>query len=80
MLTVSDSTKHDPLASLRIPDFRAFALARLFMTLSIQMQGVVVGWQIYQFTKNPLWLGMIGLAEAIPYISTSLYAGDIWSI
>ncbi|HTA82974.1 MAG TPA: MFS transporter [Bacteroidia bacterium] len=72
--------KHDPIAPLRIPDFRFFITARLFMTLATQMQGVVVGWQIYQLTKNPFWLGMIGLTEAIPFISTALFAGHVADI
>ncbi len=72
--------KQDPLASLRIRDFRFFISARLFMTLATQMQGVVVGWQIYQLTKNPFWLGMIGLTEAIPFISTALFAGHVADI
>jgi len=77
---LSKPEKHDPLASLRIPDFRAFITARLVITLATQMQGVVVGWQIYQFTKNPFWLGMIGLSEAIPFISTALFAGHVADI
>ncbi|MBL7874791.1 MAG: MFS transporter, partial [Cyclobacteriaceae bacterium] len=70
-------TKPDPYAALRIRDFRLFVLSRLFITLAIQIQGVVVGWQIYELTKDPLSLGLIGLAEAIPAITVSLYAGHI---
>lgn len=45
--------------------------------LATQMQAVIVGWQIYEITKDPFSLGLIGLAEAIPSISVSLYAGHI---
>ncbi|MGP8217339.1 MAG: MFS transporter [Bacteroidia bacterium] len=72
--------KRDPIASLRLPDFRFFISARLFMTLGTQMQGLIVSWQIYQYTKDPFWLGMIGLTEAIPFISTALFAGHIADI
>ena len=41
------------------------------------MQAVIVGWQIYDLTRDPLALGMIGLAEAIPFLSMSLFAGHI---
>jgi MFS family permease len=41
------------------------------------MQAVIVGWQIYQLTKDPLSLGLIGLAEAIPSILTALISGHI---
>lgn len=67
--------KHDPYAVLRIPDFRLYITARLCITLAMQIQAVVVGWQIYDITKDPLSLGLIGLAEAIPSIFVSLYAG-----
>ena len=39
------------------------------------MQGLIVGWQVYELTKDPLALGLIGLAEALPNIVTALYAG-----
>jgi MFS family permease len=67
----------DPYAAIRIRDFRLFVTSRLFITLAMQMQGVIVGWQIYELTKDPLSLGLIGLAEAIPAISVSLYAGHL---
>jgi MFS family permease len=73
-------TKPDPYAALQVRDFRLFILSRLFITLAIQIQGVVVGWQIYEITKDPLSLGLIGLAEALPAISVSLYAGHLADI
>lgn len=68
---------NDPYAALRIVDFRMFILARFCVTLAIQIQGVVVGYQVYELTKDPLSLGLIGLAEAIPSITVSLYAGHV---
>ncbi len=44
------------------------------------MQAVIVGWQIYEITKDPLSLGLIGLAEAIPSISVLLFAGHLTDI
>jgi MFS family permease len=41
------------------------------------IQAVVVGWQVYEITHDPLSLGLIGLAEAIPAIAVSLYAGHL---
>lgn len=66
-----------PYAALKIPDFRLFIAARFCITLAIQIQGVVVAWQVYDLTHDPLSLGFIGLAEAIPSIGVSLYAGHI---
>lgn len=72
--------KPNPYAALQVRDFRLFILSRLFITLAIQIQGVVVGWQIYEITKDPLSLGLIGLAEALPAITVSLYAGHLADI
>ena len=69
--------QHDPYAVLKIPEFRLFISARLCLTLALQIQAVVVGWQIYSITKDPLSLGLIGLAEAIPSIFVALYAGHV---
>jgi MFS family permease len=46
-------------------------------TLGTQIQAVVVAWQVYELTKDPLSLGLVGLAEAIPFIGSVLYAGHI---
>lgn len=68
---------HDPYGALRILEFRYFVSARFFTTLAIQIQSVVVAWQVYELTNDPLALGLIGLAEAVPSILVSLYAGHI---
>lgn len=66
-----------PYAALGIRDFRFFIMARLCATLAIQIQATIVGWQLYELTHDPLALGLIGLAEAVPAITVSLYAGHI---
>jgi len=69
--------KHDAYGGLRIKDFRLFLSFRFFMTIAAQMQSIIVGWQVYELTHDPFSLGLIGLAEAIPFISIALYAGHI---
>jgi MFS family permease len=66
-----------PYASLRIPDFRKLLLANGTLTVAREAQIVVVGWQVYALTGDPLTLGLIGLAEALPYIAVALYAGHV---
>src|ERR1019366_2573753 len=73
----TNQSKHDPFAALRIKEYLFFLSTRFFLTLAISMQGVIVGWQIYQYTKDVLALGLIGLAEAIPFIIVSLFAGHV---
>ena len=66
-----------PYASLRIPDFRRLLLSHGTLTLAREAQIVVVGWQVFALTRDPLTLGLIGLAEALPYIAIALYAGHV---
>ncbi len=67
----------DPYAALKVKEFRLFTFGKMCFTIALQIQGVIVGWQIYSITQDPLSLGLIGLAEAIPSISVSLFAGHI---
>lgn len=73
--TDTSATNHDAYAVLKVRDFRLFLTFRFFTTIAIQMQGLIVGWQMYELTKDPLALGLIGLAEALPNIATALFAG-----
>jgi MFS family permease len=58
-------------------DFKLLIVARFFFTLAVQMQAVVLGWQMYQLTGEALYLGLIGLVEAVPAIGLALFAGYI---
>ncbi len=41
------------------------------------MQGVLLGWRMYELTGSTLYLAMIGLAEALPALSLAMYAGYV---
>ncbi|MDP2335640.1 MAG: MFS transporter [Bacteroidota bacterium] len=72
---------NEAFAVMHIRNFRLFMAYRFFMTAATLMQAVIVGWQLYDITKNPFSLGMIGLTEVIPQVSIALFAGhfvDIW--
>ena len=71
------TTRHDSYAALRIRSFRQLILSVLGETLGSQIQTVVVAWQVYSYTRDPLSLGLIGLAEALPFISCALLAGHV---
>jgi MFS family permease len=66
---------HDSYAALRHREFRWFIVSLFAMVVSSQLQAVVVGWQVYGLTHDPLSLGLIGLAEALPFIGVALPAG-----
>jgi len=57
------------------PDFTAYAIARFCIVVALEMQSVAIGWQVYEITKRPLDLGLVGLAQFLPGIAFFLPAG-----
>ncbi len=55
-------------------------LTRVFATMALQAQALIVGWQIYSLTKSPFILGLTGLAEAVPAICCAFFSGHIVDI
>ncbi len=70
-------TKKDPYAALRFKEFRFFLFMRFAMVFAWTMQFVIIEWEVYSITKDPLSLGFIGLMEIIPAVSMALFAGHI---
>ena len=70
-------TKKDPYAALRIKEFNIFLVLRFALVFAWSMQFIVIEWQVYSLTKDPLSLGIIGLMEIIPALSMALFAGHI---
>ena len=69
--------KTDPYAALRIKEFNIFLLVRFVLVFAWSMQFIVIEWEVYSMTKDPLSLGLIGLMEIIPAVSMALFAGHI---
>jgi len=65
------------LAVFSFQNFRLFQFARFCMVLALEMQSVAVGWQIYEITKRPLDLGLVGLAQFLPGILLFLVSGHV---
>jgi MFS family permease len=61
--------------AFQYPDFRRYQLARLFTVMATEMQSVAVGWQIYEITRRPLDLGLVGLVQFAPVLLLFLVAG-----
>ena len=69
--------KRDPYAALRFKEFNTFLLLRFVLVFAWSMQFIVIEWQVYTLTKDPLSLGIIGLMEIIPALGMALFAGHI---
>lgn len=67
----------DPYAALRYPEFRRLTFATFLITAAILVQEVVLGYEVYLLTRDPLALGLVGLAEAVPFIALALFGGHL---
>lgn len=81
---MSDSVVVNPsAAALTEPNiwgvrgFREFMACMVLVTLANQIQGTVVAYQIYELTRDPLSLGAVGLAEALPFVAFALFGGHV---
>ncbi|MFG4004285.1 MFS transporter [Flavobacterium aquidurense] len=71
------TNKQDPYQALRYREFNVFLILRFAMVFAWSMQFIVIEWEVYSLTKNPLSLGLIGLMEVIPAVSMALFAGHM---
>ena len=62
-------------APLHNRSFRGLMAYRIYTILSYQMVAVTVGWHVYELTRDPWMLGLIGLAEVLPYFCIAPFAG-----
>ena len=60
------TNNHDPYAALRFKEFNFFLVIRFLLVLGWTMQFIIIEWEVYNLTKDPLSLGLIGLAEIMP--------------
>lgn len=73
-------TNSDPLAALRITEFRHLVLGRFLFIMGLRMMSTMVGWWIYNLTNAPIAIGIVGLSEFVPAFSFALYAGHVIDI
>lgn len=71
----TDGTAQGNAAPLRNRSFRGLMAYRICNILSYQMVAVTVGWHVYELTRDPWMLGLIGLAELLPYFCVAPFAG-----
>ncbi len=74
---IQTETTTDARAAFRYPAFLKFQAARFFIVVATEMQAVAVGWQVYEITKRPLDLGLVGLAQFLPGIVLFLVSGHV---
>src|SRR6266536_3043776 len=74
-MSESESQGHAGLAAFRYIDFTLYELERFFIVAALEILSVAVGWQVYEITRRPLDLGLVGLAQFLPNVFLFLIAG-----
>jgi MFS family permease len=74
---MAPAPRHDAFAALRYPEFRSLTIGVFLITVAILAQEVVLGYELYAITHDPLVLGLTGLAEAVPFIALALFGGHL---
>jgi MFS family permease len=68
---------HDPYAALRHRDYRRLLAGNVLASVANEMQGMVVGWELYERTDSQLALGLVGLVQFAPVFFLALPAGHV---
>ncbi len=62
---------------MRAAPFRAVLLSNVLARFASSAMAVLLGFQVFEVTRNPLDLGWLGLIEAIPGVGLVLYGGHV---
>lgn len=74
-MTQADPAPDPSIQAFHYPNYRFFWCASLLMSFAAQIISVSVGWQIYDITRDPLYLGFVGLAQFLPALLLVLVTG-----
>ena len=72
-----DAPKLPTLGALGYPNYRRFWLANVARVFGLQFRFIASGWLVAQLTPSPVWLGIVGVASALPTILLSIPAGAL---
>ena len=62
---------------LRHREFRLYIISRFFFILVLNMQATLVSWKVYEITRDPFSIGLIGLVEFVPAVIMAFFAGHL---
>jgi len=60
---------------LKSPDFSRYLISRFFFIITLTMQATIISWKVYDITKDPFSIGLIGLIEFVPAFLMAFYSG-----
>jgi len=74
---MSDASSGQRFSAFRHRSYRLFFVARFLAAFATQIISVAVGWQMYDLTKSPIYLGLIGLVQFLPSLLLILVTGTV---
>ena len=63
--------------SLKHKEFRYYIITRFLFIMVLTMQATLISWKVFDITKDPFSIGLIGLVEFIPAVLMAFYSGYI---
>jgi MFS family permease len=69
--------KHNAFDVLKFPEFRSYIISRFFFIFVLNMQATLISWTVYDITKDPFSIGLMGLIEFVPAFAMAFYAGYV---
>src|SRR5688572_9201809 len=76
-MTAAEPARSSRWAAFQNRAFVRYWLSRLAAGFAVQIQTVAVGWQVYDMTRDPLDLGLIGLSQFLPALLLVLVTGAV---
>jgi MFS family permease len=74
---MTESHKGQRFSAFRHRSYRLFFMARFLAAFATQIISVSVGWQMYDLTHSPIYLGLIGLVQFLPSLLLILVTGSV---
>ncbi len=75
--SLMSTRSQDPLLAFRFLEFRYYVAANFLFTSAFLIQEVVIGFELYKITNDPLAIGLVGLSYALPFMSLTLLGGHL---
>ncbi|WP_182086162.1 MFS transporter [Aureimonas sp. ME7] len=72
-----ETPAEDRFAAFRNSRFLRYWLSRFLSAFAVQIVAVSVGWQIYDLTRDPLDLGLVGLSQFLPALVLVFVTGTV---
>jgi MFS family permease len=76
-LPMAITSAEDRFAAFRHRSYQLFFTSRFLAAFATQIISVAVGWQMYDVTRNALYLGLIGLVQFLPALLLILVTGSV---